>query len=55
MSDTVHELSEGQCYVALTDDRLDAKVTMDRVRSPKAGAMVLFEGKNYICRALQYI
>jgi hypothetical protein len=39
------ELQEGDCYVALTHDHLDAKLMMDRVRSPKAGAIVLFAGK----------
>jgi hypothetical protein len=38
------ELSEENCYVALTHDHLDAKSMMDRVRSPKAGAIVLFAG-----------
>jgi hypothetical protein len=38
------ELSEENCYVALTPDHLDAKSMMDRVRSPKAGAIVLFAG-----------
>jgi molybdopterin synthase catalytic subunit len=38
------ELQEGECYVALTSDFLDAKAIMDRVRSPKAGAIVLFAG-----------
>jgi len=38
------ELSEDNCFVALTHDGLDAKVMMDRVRSPKAGAIVLFAG-----------
>lgn len=38
------ELQEEDCYVALTHDHLDAKTTMDRVRSPKAGAIVLFAG-----------
>ena len=36
------ELSEEDCYVALTHDHLDAKSVMDRVRSPKAGTIVLF-------------
>ncbi|KAK0111268.1 Molybdopterin synthase catalytic subunit [Cadophora gregata] len=40
----VNELEENGCYVALTDDSLDAKSMMDRVRSPKAGAIVLFAG-----------
>ncbi|CAL3968181.1 unnamed protein product [Diplocarpon coronariae] len=35
---------EDGCYVALTYDHLDARSTMDRVRSPKAGAIVLFAG-----------
>jgi len=38
------ELQENGCYVALTDDCLDAKSMMDRVRSPQAGAIVLFAG-----------
>ena len=38
------ELWEDGCYVALTHDHLDAKAMMDRVRSPKAGAIVLFAG-----------
>lgn len=39
------ELSENNCYVALTHDVLDSKAITDRVRSPKAGAIVLFAGK----------
>lgn len=38
------ELQDDECYVALTHDQLDAKAMMDRVRSPKAGAIVLFAG-----------
>ncbi|EKD15684.1 Molybdenum cofactor synthesis protein 2B [Drepanopeziza brunnea f. sp. 'multigermtubi' MB_m1] len=38
------DLQEDECYVALTHDYLDVKSTMDRVRSPKAGAIVLFAG-----------
>lgn len=38
------DLQEDGCYVALTQDNLDAKSAMDRVRSPKAGAIVLFAG-----------
>jgi len=38
------ELEDDGCYIALTDDLLDAKSMMDRVRSPKAGAIVLFAG-----------
>jgi hypothetical protein len=37
-------LEEGPCYVALTHDHLDVKSIMDRVRSPKAGAIVIFAG-----------
>ena len=44
MAEPPQELSEGHCYVALTHDHLDAKAIMDRVRSPKAGAIVLFAG-----------
>ena len=39
------ELQEGNCYVALTHDHLDSTSMIDRVRSPKAGAIVLFAGK----------
>lgn len=38
------ELQDGDCYVALTHDHLDASSIMNRVRSPKAGAIVLFAG-----------
>ncbi|KAH7381794.1 Molybdopterin biosynthesis MoaE [Cadophora sp. MPI-SDFR-AT-0126] len=38
------EMVEDGCYIALTSDLLDAKAMMDRVRSPKAGAIVLFAG-----------
>ena len=34
-------------YVSLTYDELNAKTTMDRVKSPKAGAVVLFSGTNF--------
>jgi molybdopterin synthase catalytic subunit len=40
------ERVEGNCYVALTHDHLDVLAVMDRVRSPKAGAIVLFAGKS---------
>ncbi|KAH6956984.1 Molybdopterin biosynthesis MoaE [Fusarium avenaceum] len=39
------ELSEQDCYVALTHNHLNAQAIMDRVRSPSAGAIVLFAGK----------
>jgi hypothetical protein len=38
------EIVEETRYVALKHDTLDAKPIMDRVRSPKAGAIVLFAG-----------
>jgi molybdopterin synthase catalytic subunit len=38
------ELEESDCYVALTHDNLNTQLMMDRVRSPKAGAIVLFAG-----------
>lgn len=37
-------LSEQDVYVSLTYDELNAKHMMDRVKSPKAGAVVLFAG-----------
>jgi hypothetical protein len=41
----IWENSAEGCYVALTDDYLDIKSTMDRVRDPGAGAIVLFAGR----------
>jgi molybdopterin synthase catalytic subunit len=38
------ELQEDGCYAGLTKDDIDITATMDRVRSPQAGAMVLFAG-----------
>lgn len=41
------ELQEGKgpgCYVALTGASLNAQKAMDRVRSPQAGAIVVFAG-----------
>lgn len=43
--DDIWELSEEGCHVALTRDHLNAQETMDRVRSPEAGAIVLFAGE----------
>ncbi|KAH7235770.1 Molybdopterin biosynthesis MoaE [Fusarium tricinctum] len=40
----VWELAEEDCYVALTHNHLNAQAIMDRVRSPSAGAIVLFAG-----------
>ncbi|KAL8387515.1 hypothetical protein RB595_009851 [Gaeumannomyces hyphopodioides] len=39
-----HEAQEDKCYVALTSDHLDVQAVMDRVRSPEAGAIVVFVG-----------
>lgn len=39
-------VQEGNCYVALTRDHLDINHTMDLVRSPKAGAIVMFAGQS---------
>ncbi|KAH7271472.1 Molybdopterin biosynthesis MoaE [Fusarium solani] len=38
------ELSDEGCHVTLTHDHLNAQAIMDRVRSPSAGAIVLFAG-----------
>ncbi|KAI3320747.1 Molybdopterin biosynthesis MoaE [Xylariaceae sp. AK1471] len=38
------EISEDSCYVALTHGYLQVQEIMDRVRSPQAGAIVLFAG-----------
>lgn len=39
-----HSLSEHGVYVSLTYDKLDVTKAMGRVKSPKAGAVVLFAG-----------
>jgi molybdopterin synthase catalytic subunit len=41
------ELQEDNCYVALTHDHLDSTSMIDRVRSSKAGAIVMFAGKTF--------
>ncbi|KAF3765029.1 Molybdopterin biosynthesis MoaE [Cryphonectria parasitica EP155] len=43
-ADTTSERHEPGIYVALTRNVLDPKSIMDRVRSPEAGAIVLFAG-----------
>ncbi|KAK3174056.1 hypothetical protein OEA41_001300 [Lepraria neglecta] len=43
-SNAFHCLKEEGISVALTHDTLDARSIMDEVRSPKAGAIVLFAG-----------
>ena len=45
MTVPVDELEAEGSYVALTHDHLNAQSIMDRVRSPQAGAIVLFAGK----------
>ena len=40
----ITETAEGNCYVALTSATLVVTDVMDRVRSPGAGAIVLFAG-----------
>ena len=44
MDSNATELREEGCYVALTNDHLSVQVTMDSVRSPQAGAIVIFAG-----------
>ncbi len=39
------EISEEGCYVALTYEHLQVQDIIDRVRSPRAGAIVLFAGE----------
>lgn len=43
------EIVQDGRYVALTQETLDAKSIMDRVRSPRAGAIVLFAGNSHSC------
>jgi molybdopterin synthase catalytic subunit len=43
-----NEIFEESRYVALTHDTLDAKPIMDRVRNPKAGAIVVFAGNVFL-------
>lgn len=43
-NDTPTEFEEDGVFVALTHDTLDAVAIMNKVRSPKAGAIVLFAG-----------
>lgn len=44
MAEQLTELREEGCFVALTDDVLQPLAIMDLVRSPQAGAIVLFSG-----------
>lgn len=45
MTSKIDEIQEDGSYVALTHDYLNAQSIMDRVRSPQAGAIVLFAGE----------
>jgi molybdopterin synthase catalytic subunit len=40
----IWELSEQGCYVGLTHNYLNIQEAIDKVRSPMAGAIVLFAG-----------
>ncbi|KAK6535186.1 Molybdopterin synthase catalytic subunit [Orbilia ellipsospora] len=42
--DGIKSVKEGDTFVGLTFDKLDITASVDRVRSPKAGAVVLFIG-----------
>ncbi|KAI0868298.1 Molybdopterin biosynthesis MoaE [Hypoxylon argillaceum] len=44
MAAQITDISENGCYVALTHRHLQVQEIMDRVRSPEAGAIVLFAG-----------
>jgi len=43
-AEEIWDLSEDGCYVALTNSSLDVNTVMDKVRSPAAGAIVVFAG-----------
>ncbi|KAK4069064.1 hypothetical protein Trihar35433_5643 [Trichoderma harzianum] len=43
-ANTIWEMSEDGCYVGLTHDYLNIQQAIDKVRSPAAGAIVLFAG-----------
>jgi molybdopterin synthase catalytic subunit len=45
-SEELWELSEDSRYVALTHEPLNIQAVVDRVRSPAAGAIVLFAGED---------
>ncbi|KAI2617052.1 Molybdopterin biosynthesis MoaE [Hypoxylon sp. NC1633] len=38
------EIKKDDCYVGLTHDHLNLNLVVDRVRSPRAGAIVMFAG-----------
>jgi molybdopterin synthase catalytic subunit len=57
MTDTkeqLWELSEDNCHVALTNNHLNVQQVMDKVRSPAAGAIVLFAGIPSFLRTIHY-
>ncbi|KAK0387905.1 hypothetical protein NLU13_4150 [Sarocladium strictum] len=43
-AEEIWEMADEGCFVALTHDHLNAQEVMNRVRSPAAGAIVLFAG-----------
>lgn len=47
-NEEVWELTDQGCHVALTHNLLNIQEVMDRVRSPAAGAIVLFAGEDNI-------
>ena len=50
--DGEQSLSEPYIYVSLTYDPLDTSAAMARVKSPKAGAVVVFAGEHRSSRPL---
>jgi hypothetical protein len=48
VQDSTAEHSEDGIYVALTHEHLDPLAIMNKVRSPSAGAIVLFAGAAFL-------
>jgi molybdopterin synthase catalytic subunit len=46
-AEEVWEMVDEGCFVGLTNDHLNVEQTMDKVRSPAAGAIVLFAGESH--------
>ncbi|KAI2605001.1 Molybdopterin biosynthesis MoaE [Hypoxylon fragiforme] len=44
MDNETSEINEDHCYVGLTRDHLNLNLVADKVRSPQAGAIVMFAG-----------
>lgn len=42
------EIFEDGCYVALTHDHLNMQEITNKVRSPAAGAIVIFAGEHFL-------